>query len=394
MNFYKITIISNLYPPVARGGAEVVASRIAEELIKQGHEVDVLSTRPWGGKVEELDENIKVTRFFPLNLYHTLRDHKWPGILRFVWHVVDMFNLHSFVKTWLYLRKAKPDLVLTHNLKGFGLLTPLAIRLLKLKWIHTIHDVQLVVPSGLVIFGHEKIERNLFVRIHTLLVRMLFGSPNMIVSPSKFLLNFYTRNKLFSKSKKFVLPNPAPELKVQPRGERQTGPLRLLYLGQLEAHKGINFLIDSMARYKRTYNLYIAGTGTMDSYIKTVAEKNNLIKNLGFVNQDKIKSLFSIIDALVVPSLCYENSPTVIYEALSAGVPVIVADIGGAGELVKEGVNGHLFAPGDWRSLIEVLAKFEEQKEDFFTRSDAIRKTVEGFEVGDYVHQIVELNIK
>jgi len=394
MNFYKITIISNLYPPIARGGAENVVSRIAKELTRQGHEVEVLSTRPRGMKVDEFDENVKVTRFFPLNLYHTLNDHKWPVVFRVIWHMVDMINLHSLFKIWLYLRRTKPDMVLTHNLKGFGLLVPLAIRLLKLKWIHTVHDVQLVIPSGLMLYGREQTEKSLFVRVHALLARMLFSSPQAVVSPSKFLLDFYSRNKMFEKSKKFVLPNPAPAASFESRGERQTGPLRLLYLGQLEPHKGIRFLINTMARYKKTYNLYVAGTGTMDGYIKTAADKNNLIKNLGFVDQNKVKNLFSFVDALVVPSLCYENSPTVIYEALSAGVPVIVADIGGAGELVKKSANGYLFTPGDWRSFIEVLAKFEEQKEEFFRRSSEIRKTVDEYGIDEYVHQLVGLDTK
>src|SRR3989338_4620052 len=45
----KIGIVSNLYPPEARGGAELVAQRVADALYQRGHEVFVLTTQPFDG---------------------------------------------------------------------------------------------------------------------------------------------------------------------------------------------------------------------------------------------------------------------------------------------------------------------------------------------------------
>ena len=48
----------------------------------------------------------------------------------------------------------------------------------------------------------------------------------------------------------------------------------------------------------------------------------------------------------------------VINERLFANVPVIAADIGGAGEIITDNVNGFTFAPGSVKSLTEVLNHF------------------------------------
>jgi glycosyltransferase involved in cell wall biosynthesis len=61
------------------------------------------------------------------------------------------------------------------------------------------------------------------------------------------------------------------------------------------------------------------------------------------------------IDVLIVPSLWLENSPLVIHEAFMAGVPVIASRIGGIGELIEDGVNGLLVAPGSPEELGAML---------------------------------------
>ena len=50
-----------------------------------------------------------------------------------------------------------------------------------------------------------------------------------------------------------------------------------------------------------------------------------------------------------MPSLCYENSPTIIIEAKNLGVQVIASNLGGVPEIV--GQNDILFNPGDERDL-------------------------------------------
>jgi glycosyltransferase involved in cell wall biosynthesis len=62
-------------------------------------------------------------------------------------------------------------------------------------------------------------------------------------------------------------------------------------------------------------------------------------------------------DLLVVPSLWYENSPLVIYEALAARTPLLVSDQGGMAELVQDGVTGFHFRQGDAADLARALGE-------------------------------------
>jgi glycosyltransferase involved in cell wall biosynthesis len=60
---------------------------------------------------------------------------------------------------------------------------------------------------------------------------------------------------------------------------------------------------------------------------------------------------------LVLPSVCLEMCPLSVLEAMALGIPVIGADIGGIPELVKDGVTGFLFPPGDAEQLADRMRR-------------------------------------
>jgi len=78
------------------------------------------------------------------------------------------------------------------------------------------------------------------------------------------------------------------------------------------------------------------------------------------------------LDVLIVPSLCYENTPTVIYEALAHGIPVIVSDQGGMKELVETYRGGWLFPRGDVRALAELIERLARDREEVRRAAAAI----------------------
>ena len=63
------------------------------------------------------------------------------------------------------------------------------------------------------------------------------------------------------------------------------------------------------------------------------------------------------LDVIVVPSLWYENRPTVIVEAQATGTPVVATRLGGMAELIKHNENGLLFKAGSVKSLTEQLQR-------------------------------------
>lgn len=364
----KICIISGLYHPYAKGGAEAVAAEAAAEFSKVGHEVFVITARPFAGVrsliPEVANENgIKVYRFFPLNIFFYGNIGKHNFWARLFWHLMDIWNIHAFLSVSKILKKIRPDVVLTHNIKGFGLILPSTLisarreHDLAYKWIHTLHDVQLVAPSGLLRLGEQNKWSH---KIYSILTRALFCSPDAVISPSKWLLDFYVQRGFFPNSVKKVIPNPISGFRVQGSGFRDKNNFKFIYLGQLEKHKGVLFLLGAWKRFNLKYqntSLTIAGTGSLLSEVVKKASDIPSVNVMGEVSHSKIAELFTNHDATIVPSLVYENAPSVILESLSYGVPVLASRIGGIPEMVEEGVNGWLFDPGNTESLISAMEK-------------------------------------
>lgn len=394
----KIGIVTNLYPPYARGGAEIIITRLVTELIVLGHDVFVITTRSFNGLASlfprlQDDSTERVYRFYPLNFYHSLKDYRFPKALRFLWHIIDAFSPLSARTVVRILKDEQPDVVITHNLKGIGLPISRAIRRAGFFHVHHVHDVQLSVPSGLIIAGHEHLRAfpRLAHGLYTCLCRAIVGSPNVVIFPSRFLSDFYRERCFFKKSRCVIMPNPAPRIAALPRTHRVVGPLRLLFVGQLVEHKGIMFLMETLKQLAIPFELSIAGDGPMHDWVQETARGDRRLIYVGYSNLDRLVQLFQNTDALVIPSLCYENSPNVIYEALQAGVPVVAADIGGVSELIKDGENGFLFKSGNAQSLLEVIGQMDMRKEEFFSKINAIHATVAEHAMERYLERFLAL---
>ena len=191
-----------------------------------------------------------------------------------------------------------------------------------------------------------------------------------------------------------VLPNPVSFQKVSKQREEQPsdGVVKLLYVGQLERVKGILFLIEACRKMRpQNWRLVIAGTGNGQADVESLIEGDDRFTFVGRVETARLAELYRQADVTIVPSLCYENSPAVISESLVANVPVVAADIGGIGELVKDDYNGFTFAPGNEKNLIEVLEHFVNQPELVEKLKKNCFVSVRNFSVSNYLKRLLEL---
>jgi len=238
----RIGVISNLYKPYTRGGAERIVEIMVAELANAGHDVFVISSKPAGGLELAQEDGVRVYRFRPVNIFYYLDDFKHNFLMRFIWNVFDIFNLFSASTVNKILKQEKPDLVITHNLKGLGLNLPLVIKKNNLKHFHVLHDIQLNNASGLLMWGKEKsfFERGFLARIYQNILRRYFSGVHKAFFPSTWLKKYYESNNFFNKTENIVLRNPMPALatEVIPKAEKQQ---TYLFLGQLEPHKGIRW---------------------------------------------------------------------------------------------------------------------------------------------------------
>jgi glycosyltransferase involved in cell wall biosynthesis len=398
----KICIISNLYPPHSRGGAEKVAEMMAAGFVAAGHSVVVISTKPAAGlAIEQQSGRCRVYRFRPLNIFYYLNDYKHAAVVRLFWHFIDLFNVASALTVRGILRAEQPDIVVTHNFKGIGLLIPRIIKREGLRHVHVIHDVQLIVPSGLIMKNHELDFAVVGwpVKVYATICRWLFLKVDAVVSPSKWLLDFYSANGFFENAKKIVARNPvvgAESLNIA--RVKKTMPRRFLFVGQLEKHKGVDWLINFWKKNNVKNELLVVGAGSLadgrarvcHSDPALVGEESLAVKFLGKIAGEKLAEVFCEISFLVVPSLCYENSPTVIQLAFQNGVPVIVADIGGADELVENNKTGFVFDAGNEGSFAVALKRANDlSAEDYKKMVDDCLIKAKEFELGEYVEKVL-----
>jgi glycosyltransferase involved in cell wall biosynthesis len=389
----KICLISNLYEPYARGGAERIVKLTAEELAKN-HEVCLISTKPFTKLSDlkagvEMKGSLKIHRFFPLNIFYYLNDYKHSMPIRFFWHFFDVFNWHSAILTRQIVKRENPDLIIIHNLKGLGFLIPRALKSLNKKIVQVLHDAQYAIPSGLIIKGQEKdfLTDGFLTKMYQAICRWLLKPINTVISPSKWLLEFYNKKGYFVNSKKSVMRNPIVNVssEINSRGEsKDLG--KIAFIGQIEKHKGVEFLLESVKDLPQV-KLTVVGDGTM---LKSLKERFSNVNFLGKLNHEQMRDVFAKNAYVVVPSLCYENSPTVIYESFSCGRPVIVADIGGAAELVKGENTGFVFEAGNKADLIEKI-KLAINNENYNEMSANCLEKVENLTVDKYCEQLIKL---
>jgi glycosyltransferase involved in cell wall biosynthesis len=349
----KICLMHNLYGEYSRGGAETAVKMLADNFRKAGNEVFIITTRPksFPNKNEKYTKDKPVENIYYIaSEFYNLGRHSLP--YRAFWHIGNIFSFEKAEEIKNILKAEKPDLVITHNLMGLGFMTPALLRKLNIPHEHFLHDIQLIHPSGLMIFGKEQKINRPSAKIYQALTRALFASPAKIISPSYWLLEMHKQRGFFKDSATEIRPFIWPGVPV--KKQKTDSPVKnFLFIGQIEEQKGIFFLIAAFKKIvdqELTLNVAVRGGGSDLEKAREASRDDARIHILGPLSYEETDRLKMTSDCLIVPSLCYENSPTVIYGAQAAGLTVIASRLGGIPELIRK--EDQLFTPGDEPDLI------------------------------------------
>ena len=381
----KICLINNLYQPYNRGGAERVTETIANGLVRAGYEVFIVCTKPRFAKLRITNYELRI--YYLNSLYYYLDE--FPKFLRLVWHLWDMFDLVNYFKVKRILRRENCDAVIANNLMGVGFLAVPAVKRLKIKLIQIVHDIQLIHPSGLLRFGEENKINTLLARNYAGLMSRIVDSPDIVIFPSRWLMDIHLDKIFFIKSKRIVLPNPIETSRKAIGGNSAAG-FKFIFIGQIEEHKGVFLLIETFKTIKRKYpeaELTIAGNGSK----RTEAEALGAgVKFLDWPGEAAADKLLSSSHCLVYPSLVYENCPNAIQRALAAGLPVLASELGGIPELLSKNA-GILFKPADVEKLAEKMEWIINNQENLNEIITAGKEKAALFRIDNYLKEILKL---
>ena len=134
---------------------------------------------------------------------------------------------------------------------------------------------------------------------------------------------------------------------------------RILFVGTADLRKGIHYLAmaaEELAKRGRQYEFRIAG------HVEEQVRKQALCRHLTFLGRiprDQIHEEFEKADVFTLPSLA-EGSAEVTYEALAAGVPLVVTHA--AGSVARDGLEGLIVPERNPIALAEALETIIEDR--------------------------------
>ena len=154
-----------------------------------------------------------------------------------------------------------------------------------------------------------------------------------------------------------VVENIVPTPTIQ-SDTKSDDKFHLLFLGLIHRDKGIFDLLEMIANQNEEWQnkilLHVGGNGAVSELTNFISEHGlqHCVKYEGFVSGDKKVHLLNLCDAFILPSYV-EGVPISILEAMSYSKPILATKVGGIPEIVENGGNGFLIAPGDKSSLLE-----------------------------------------
>jgi len=151
-----------------------------------------------------------------------------------------------------------------------------------------------------------------------------------------------------------VIPN-GVDLEPRVPAEANCGPRRILFVGSLNARKGVKDLIAvaNSREFAANPDVEFVLVGEITPDIDPASLPRN-VRLTGPLPPERLPELYAGATVFVLPSYS-EGMPMVILEAMAHGLPVVATPVGAVPLLVEHGQSGRLVPPGDRRALLESL---------------------------------------
>jgi glycosyltransferase involved in cell wall biosynthesis len=154
-----------------------------------------------------------------------------------------------------------------------------------------------------------------------------------------------------------VVRKPGPDVRPTTR------PVRFGFAGRLHPAKGLMTIVRAVRTIPRDVDFRIdirapaldADTRALAAELRRLVGDDPRVRFEPAVPSTEIPAVLAELDALLSPSLWFENGPTIALEAMAVGTPVIASRVGNPAELIEDGVTGRLVAPGDVAALAAAL---------------------------------------
>ncbi len=303
-------------------GGYMYDRKLVDYLRSQGDEVQIIS-QPWGGYLERLGLNMQAEwrqKMAALDVDVLLQDEL---------NHPSLYQVNQELKPQL----SYPILAITHHLRSSEKHPR------PLLWLY------------------RKVEKR------------------YLQSVDGFIWNSRTTRQVVEK----VIGKAAPGVVAYPAGDRLggtdesaiiarsqlDGPLRLLFVGSIIPRKGLQTLIKALGSLNsQDWVLNVVGRTDVDpAYYRRILQQAQVsglggrIQFPGNVDEEALTREFQEAQLMVMVSE-YEGFGIVYLEGMSFGLPAIGSTAGATGEIIQDGVNGRLVAPGNAAALAKAIRPY------------------------------------
>ena len=360
----KILITCQYYWP-----DNFLISEIAEDLVKRGHKVTVLTGLPdystskipkkykWGKNRKEKHNGVEILRV--------------PIIARHHGFVFRVFNyLSYFITSSFYARihKFEADVVFSWQTAPVLMINP-AMILKKKQNVPLFIYVLDIWPDQMKAWNVY--ENNPLYKIVHKYCKKAYGSGDIVGVTSKPFIDYLIDVCEVDKEKLLYLPQHSIKIDITEKKEKnKDNKINLIFAGNIGKQQNLECLIKavSLMKTKKSFVVNIYGTGT--SYEKCIKLSKELrledkIIFYGKVSKEELNKVYSKMDAFLL-TLCSEEEigfvantvPAKLQGYMSAGKPILASIDGGAKEIIEESNCGLVVPAGDSNSYAKILDEF------------------------------------
>ena len=360
---HRILVMAHAHPDFSLGGGEIAAYNLFKAYRENAEVEDA-----W--YLARADRHRGLTGAISLRRPN---EYLWEQAV-FDWHMMKAAHQESLT-TWFsdLIRALKPTVVHTHHYAHLGLEYLRVIKQVdpSIKIVMTLHEYmaicrnngQMIKTGSFKLCSREsydechqcfpdKTAEDFWLRKHYF--QSHFALVDRFVSPSEFLRQRYIAWGL-KPEQIVVIENGQPDeptLPSRPLAEGETRN-RFGFFGQINPYKGLDVILEALTQLpkkeRKKIALEVHGANLeqqQPEYQKKIERlrepliKQGVVQWLGPYQPHELRQRMAGVDWVVIPSIWWENSPMVIQEAFVCGRPLIVSDIGGMHEKVRNGVDG------------------------------------------------------
>lgn len=273
-------------------------------------------------------------------------------------------DLQAFYDLWRLMRRVQPDLVHLHSSKA-GLLGRLAARLAGIRTVFTAH--------GWAFTDGVSPRRKALALLSE---RLVAPFTDRVITVSNFDRELALRLRLLPAARVRAVHNGIPDDPLAPHHsnsmEGHGAALRAVMVARFSSQKDQDLLVRAVQQVPGV-QLSLVGEGERLDEVRQLVQELNLTDRVHFLgNRTDVPELLAQHDVFCLCSN-YEGFPISTLEAMRAGLPTLLSDVGGSAEAVLEGQTGRVLPRGDLNAWVKALQEMNNNPEHRQAMGEAAR---------------------